>query len=236
MLKIKKIKKIISDYNELSRILKTIDSVVIPRKILIIGSSAIIKKTNLKDLINNFPFVIRLNGNPTLGFENYVGSKTDMCACNEIIMNSDVKIIEKIENLDPYYIDKLENTKIIALEETRIINLEKIKNKNNKIIVFPNYLNRYVRFKIISKYNLIKKINIFYANKFSIGLLIISIFIILKKKVYIAGFNLEKTKKNIDYYYQNTLDLSKTTSHNFEYENIIIKKLIDEKKVVNLTK
>ena len=49
-------------------------------------------------------------------------------------------------------------------------------------------------------------------------------------------FNLEKTKKNIDYYYQNTLDLSKTTSHNFEYENIIIKKLIDEKKVVNLTK
>ena len=42
------------------------------------------------------------------------------------------------------------------------------------------------------------------------------------------------TSNNINYYYQTTLNLEKITVHNFSKENDIIKKLIINKKVINL--
>jgi hypothetical protein len=232
--KIKLFRKVYSNFKELKKILKQIKNSIKSDKILIIGSSGLIKNYYLEKIINNFPFVIRLNANPTKGFEKYVGTKMDLHACHELIFNCNLSKYNTIQNIDDNYINNIKNSKIFVIKETELKNISKVKNRNNEIIVFPAYLNKYLRFITISKFNYYKKFKSLKENKFSIGLVLICIFLILKKKIYIAGFDLNKTSNNINYYYQTTLNLEKITVHNFSKENDIIKKLIINKKVINL--
>ena len=234
--KIKLFRSVYLNFKELKKILNQIKNSVKSDKILIIGSSSLIKNYYLEKIIDNFPFVIRLNANPTIGFEKHVGTKMDLHACNELIFNCNLSKFNKIENIDDNYINKLKNSKIFVIRETELENIDKVKNRNNEIIIFPAYLQKYLRFITISKFNYYKKFKSLKENKFSIGLVMICIFLILKKKIYIAGFDLNKTSKKINYYYQKTLNLKKISAHNFSDENEMIKKLINNKKVINLMK
>ena len=70
-------------------------------------------KYYLEKIIDNFPFVIRLNTNPTKGFEKHVGTKVDLHACHELIFNSNLSEFNTIQNIDKNYINNIKTQKYL---------------------------------------------------------------------------------------------------------------------------
>ena len=113
-----------------------------------------------------------------------MGTKVDLHACHELIFNSNLSEFNTIQNIDKNYINNIKNSKIFVIRETELKNIDKVKNRNNEIIIFPAYLNKYLRFITISTFNYYKKFKSLKENKFSIGLVMICIFLILKKNLH----------------------------------------------------
>jgi hypothetical protein len=82
-----------------------------------------------------------------------------------------------------------------------------------------------LRYRIISQFNLIKKIYYYFkGKKFTGGLIFVSLILILKNKFSIFGFDFFKKNTHVDYYYKKggTNKFLLGTAHDFEKENYIL--------------
>ena len=207
------------------------------KKIIIIGNSKKILDKKLGLEIDKFDIVVRFNAAPTVGYEDFVGTKTDIIACNELVFNDKLDDLAKDFNrkgIEKNFIKNQKNKTIFAVIENKK-NINKLDYQDivikNEVVLFSNELNHILRFMIASDYNYINKIYYYkFGKKLSIGLIIISIMQLLNLKPYIYGFDLNKNNDDYESYYsKNKLILN--TNHNFSYENNLIKKFLKEKKI-----
>ena len=207
------------------------------KKIIIIGNSkkCLDKRMGLE--IDKFDIVVRFNAAPTAGYEDFVGTKTDIIACNELVFNNKLDDLAKDFNrkgIEKNFIKNQKNKTIFAVIENKK-NINKLDYQDivikNEVVLFSNELNHILRFMIASDYNYINKIYYYkFGKKLSIGLIIISIMQLLNLKPYIYGFDLNKSNDDYaSYYSKNKLILN--TDHDFSYENNLIKKFLKEKKI-----
>ena len=124
---------------------------------------------------------------------------------------------------------KQKNKTIIVIVDHQYKNhinyLKKNKNKFvDNVFFFDNRLNSILKFHMISKYNILKKIYYYrFFPKLTAGLIIISILRVLDAEFKMIGFSLKKKNSSVDYYYQSTENKKKGgTSHDFERENNIL--------------
>jgi len=207
------------------------------KKIIIIGNSkkCLDKRMGLE--IDKFDIVVRFNAAPTVGYEDFVGTKTDIIACNELVFNNKLDDLAKDFNrkgIEKDFIKNQKNKTIFVVYENKM-NINKLDYQDivikNEVVLFSNELNHILRFMITSDYNYINKIYYYkFGKKLSIGLIIISIMQLLNLKPYIYGFDLKKNNDDYaSYYSKNKLILN--TDHDFSYENNLIKKFLKEKKI-----
>jgi len=229
---INKIKNFIHNYTEFKKFLNEIKTYLDSKNIAIVGSSQRILNNKSGNFIDNFDLVIRFNAAPTSKYEEFVGKNTNIIACNFLIFTDQCREELIKENKDPLFILKQKNKIIIVIVEKdfEIINknIFKFVDNSNKVLLFDNKLNNILRFHVISKYNFFKKFYFYkYGSKLSIGLIILSIINILKIKSAFFGFDLNKNKNNMQYYYYTPkIEDHENTAHDFELENKLIKKIL----------
>jgi hypothetical protein len=229
---INKIKNFIHNYIEFKKFLNEIKIHLDAKNIAIVGSSQRILNNKSGNLIDNFDLVLRFNAAPTNTYEVFVGKNTNIIACNSLIFTDQCREELIKENKDPLFILKQKNKIIVAIVENdfEIIkkNIFKFVDNSNKVFLFDNKLNNILRFHVVSKYNFFKKFYFYkYGPKLSIGLIILSIINILKIKSAFFGFDLNKNKNNMQYYYYTPkIEDHENTAHDFELENKLIKKIL----------
>jgi hypothetical protein len=229
---INKIKNFIHNYTEFKKFLNEIKTYLDSKNIAIVGSSQRILNNKSGNFIDNFDLVIRFNAAPTSKYEEFVGKNTNIIACNFLIFTDQCREELIKENKDPLFILKQKDKIIIVIVEKdfEIINknIFKFVDNSNKVLLFDNKLNNILRFHVISKYNFFKKFYFYkYGSKLSIGLIILSIINILKIKSAFFGFDLNKNKNNMQYYYYTPkIEDHENTAHDFELENKLIKKIL----------
>jgi hypothetical protein len=229
---INKIKNFIHNYIEFKKFLNEIKIHLDAKNIAIVGSAQRILNNKSGNLIDNFDLVLRFNAAPTNTYEVFVGKNTNIIACNSLIFTDQCREELIKENKDPLFILKQKNKIIVAIVENdfEIIkkNIFKFVDNSNKVFLFDNKLNNILRFHVVSKYNFFKKFYFYkYGPKLSIGLIILSIINILKIKSAFFGFDLNKNKNNMQYYYYTPkIEDHEKTAHDFELENKLIKKIL----------
>jgi hypothetical protein len=229
---INKIKNFIHNYIEFKKFLNEIKIHLDAKNIAIVGSAQRILNNKSGNLIDNFDLVLRFNAAPTNTYEVFVGKNTNIIACNSLIFTDQCREELIKENKDPLFILKQKNKIIVAIVENdfEIIkkNIFKFVDNSNKVFLFDNKLNNILRFHVVSKYNFFKKFYFYkYGPKLSIGLIILSIINILKIKSAFFGFDLNKNKNNMQYYYYTPkIEDHENTAHDFELENKLIKKIL----------
>jgi len=229
---INKIKNFIHNYTEFKKFLNEIKIYLDSKNIAIVGSAQRILNNKSGNFIDNFDLVLRFNAAPTSKYEEFVGKNTNIIACNFLIFTDQCREELIKENKDPLFILKQKNKIIIVIVEKdfEIINknIFKFVDNSNKVLLFDNKLNNILRFHVISKYNFFKKFYFYkYGSKLSIGLIILSIINILKIKSAFFGFDLNKNKNNMQYYYYTPkIEDHENTAHDFELENKLIKKIL----------
>jgi|21_taG_2_1085346.scaffolds.fasta_scaffold00062_11 hypothetical protein len=90
----------------------------IGRKVAIVGSSAVLLKKEYGDIIDSYDTVIRFNRAPVVGYENFVGSKTDIRVVNaHVFTNTSCEGDERFKTAKltqpKNFIKELENTTIL---------------------------------------------------------------------------------------------------------------------------
>jgi hypothetical protein len=211
--------------------------------IAIIGNSNNLKNNCYGKTIDKYQYVIRFNRAPTKNYEKFVGTKTDLRVVGTPEFKNipyDLKNFKTSNNplKDNYvnYIKNLKNTNILVITNDKINYLKKNKNKythrTNKVFFFNNEFNNLIRFKIISKYNIFKKIYYYYyCPALSSGVLMTSLLILLKKKPTLFGFEIEKKDEIYSHYFANHYGKIDKPYHNYNLEGNILKRLIKEKLV-----
>jgi hypothetical protein len=242
MLILNKIKKFIK-YNKISF---NENFKFLPRNtdnIAIIGNSSSLKNNCHGKTIDKYQYVIRFNRAPTKNYEKFVGTKTNLRVVGTAEFKNipyDLKNFKTSNNprKDNYvnYIKNLKNTNILVITDDKISHLKKNKNKyshhTNKIYFFNNELNNFIKFKIISRYNIFKKIYYYYyCPALSSGILMTSLLILLKNKPTLFGFEIEKKDDIYNHYFANHHGKIDKPYHNYKLEGNILKKLIKEKLV-----
>lgn len=236
---INKIKNFIYDYIEFKKFLKEIKIYLQSKNIAIVGSAQRILNNKNGNLINRFDLVIRFNAAPTGKYEDFVGRNTDIIACNYLVFTNQCQEELIRENKDPLFILKQKHKIIVVVIEKdfEIIkkNICKFVDNSNKVFLFDNKLNGILRFHIASKYNFFKKFYFYnYGPKLSIGLIMLSITNILKIKSTLFGYDLNKNKNNMQYYYYTPkIEDHENSAHDFELENKLIKKILFKNDRIN---
>jgi hypothetical protein len=201
------------------------------KNIAIVGSSRNLIGTKLGKKIDKFKLVCRFNLAPTKNFERDVGKKEDILVMNHLFF------VGKRFNKFHQNIKTIRGKIIIVIvdhpDKKHIFFLKKNKYKffhrSNRVIFFNNNLNHMLRYRIISQFNLIKKIYYYFkGKKFTGGLIFVSLILILKNKFSIFGFDFFKKNTHVDYYYKKggTNKFLLGTAHDFEKENYILKNLL----------
>ena len=232
------IKKIISKFEnfffekrEFNKIISEFRKLTSENKVLIIGNSSEVLNHERQKIINKFNYVVRFNGAPIIKYEKNVGNNLNMVSINQNIFEQQFVS----EDIEQDYVSHLSNKDIFVVLEKNINNqydFNKI-NSNNKLIFFKNNLNHYLRFSSVSNYNIIKKIYFYlYGKKFSMGMIVILLFLKAKYEVFIIGFDLEKKVSNYTHYYSKN-KINYNSSHDWFFENNFIKKLL-RTKAINL--
>ena len=89
---IKNIKNFIVYKKQVEEILKNFEEKNFTnKKILVIGNSNKCLDKKMGEKIDRFDFVVRFNAAPTSGYEEYVGTKTDIIACNELVFKNKIE-------------------------------------------------------------------------------------------------------------------------------------------------
>lgn len=209
------------------------------KKIIIIGNSKKCLDQKIGLEIDKFDIVVRFNAAPTVGYEEFVGTKTDIVVCNELVFNNKLDELAKVfyrKGIQKNFIKNQKNKIIFAvLENKKNINkldYQEITTKND-VILFSNELNHILRFMVSSNFNYINKLYYYkFGKKLSVGLIFISIMQLINIKPYIFGFDLDKNNNNYLSYYSNS-KLKLNTDHDFLYEKSLINKFLKEKKIFN---
>lgn len=230
-----KIKCLVKDYNEFQEIIKKINIFFSDKMIAIVGSASnILDKKNGK-LIDSHDLIVRFNGAPIENYEQFTGKKTDVIVCTNIFLHNVDYDLMIGENKDPFFIKKQKNKILFIILEENIEYIKKnifnLVDKSNLVIFFDNRLNYILRFHLISKYNILKKILFSrYGSKLSSGLIFLSILDLLKLKFSYFGFNLNKNKGNIKYYYYSPKkEDHQHTAHDFTKENKLLLEIFERK-------
>jgi hypothetical protein len=229
---INKIKNFIHNYSEFKKFLNEIKIYLDSKNIAIVGSSQRILNNKSGNFIDNFDLVLRFNAAPTSKYEEFVGKNTNIIACNFLIFTDQCREGLIKENKDPLFILKQKNKIIIVIVEKdfEIINknIFKFVDNSNKVFLFDNKLNNILRFHVISKYNFFKKFYFYkYGPKLSVGSIILSFISILKIKSSVFGYDLNKNKNDMQYYYYTPkIEDHEYTAHDFELENKLLKKIL----------
>jgi hypothetical protein len=245
---ISKIRNFKNEEKELSFVLNQLKKYFSNKKLILIGNSRDVLKKKIGNKIDKFDIVVRFNGTPTKFYKEYIGTKTDVMACNEEICLNWCKTgffthesvwIEngkyvKFKSAKLYQGRNFELHKnkytFVVIETKRILTKIKKLKKNKKIIFFNNSLNHILRYKIISKYNYLDKIiSYLRGSNMTTGAILISLLTLAKINFYIHGFDLKKTTKNYSQYFHNYR--YGKTNHNFEQENKILLNLLKKKKI-----
>jgi hypothetical protein len=188
------------------------------KTILIVGNSCEIlnKKNGIK--IDSFDTVVRVGKYNTTGFEEFVGSKTNIVSTiyyNIREIDKDKKLI-----LVNHY-DLNDTTRIILPVDL-----------NEKNILHTHTRNDDVEISNFFKSNLSNNIDL-YKNNFSLGFR--TIFLILKlfphSKIFIHGFDFFKT----GYYFKPDHNRNIGNCHPYIYERLCVKKLISSNKIYELS-
>lgn len=228
---INSINNFLNNLEDLDKFLKNFKSKIKNKKIAVVGSSRNLKNRNLGKKIDKFDLIARFNLAPTKGFEKDVGSRTD------IIVTNHLYFVGKRFNKFHMDINSLRKKLIIIIVDHHIADHENFLKKNrfkfvhrsNRIIFFNNKLNGVLRFKMVSNYNLFKKIFFYYKiQKYSGGMILTSLLYLLKANFKNFGFDLNKTQEKVDYYYKKSGTNKKKlkAQHNFPKESEILRKII----------
>lgn len=230
-----KIKCLFEDYHEFQEIIKKINILFSDKMTAIVGSASNILDRENGELIDSYNLVVRFNGAPTENYEQFAGKKTDVIVCTNIFLHNVEHDLMIKENKDPFFIKKQKNKIIFVIMEENAEYIKKnifnLVDKSNVVIFFDNRLNYILRFYLISKYNILKKILFSrYGCKLSSGLIFVSILDMLKIKFSSFGFDLNKNVNNMNYYYYKPRRSDHMhTAHDFKMENKILKKLLNLK-------
>ena len=105
-------------------------------------------------------------------------------------------------------------------------------DKSNEVYFFENRLNNIIRFRVSSKFNLIKKFNS-YRNKpaLSSGILIVSLLSLMKIKPSIFGFEFFDNSIFYNHYFANHKGRLTSPYHDKVHETLILKELINDQRV-----
>jgi len=148
------------------------------KKIIVIGNASSILNINKKEKINSFDIVIRCNSFQIKGYENYVGTKTDIIS----IIGSGAGLKDYIKN----YKDNSKNIKTIWFSRPKNLCF-----KQHKKLITPHKIIEYPSIKLFKK--LQTKLNNF-KNLPSTGIVTIEMALnVFKSPIYITGFDFFKT-------------------------------------------
>ncbi len=212
------------------------------KSVAIVGNSEKLLNKNFGKEIDGYDFVIRFNRAPTKNYEKYVGQKTSLrvVADNEFKSKDNGQenfSVSKGENEDNYigFVKKLFNSKILVITDD-YVNVKKnpylYVDKSNKVYFFHNKLNNIIRFRISSRFNLIKKFNSYrYKPSLSSGILIVSLLCLMKIKPSIYGFEFFDNSNFYNHYFANHKGKLTSPYHDKVYETFILKNLISDKRV-----
>jgi len=195
-------------------------------KVCIIGSAPTALEEKRGSEIDTFENVVRFNRAPVVGYEEFVGTKTDFRFANRMVWR----------NIKEH---KTEDGKILASFKNQIIIMDK---DNNPFSVnhFYKIFHKSCAFMFISRNNAVKKMlknelpHIKFNGKNPTGgMAIISHFINKGYDVTIHGFGLDDNinKKVIPHFYENK---KVKTSHDYNYEVNILNSLLKKGKIKKL--
>lgn len=154
------------------------------KKIIIIGNASSILNANKKKEINSFDIVIRCNSFQIKGYENYVGTKTDIIS----IIGSGAGLKDYIKN----YKNNSKNIKTIWFSRPKNLCF-----KQHKKIITPDKIIKYPSTILFKK--LQTKLNNF-KNLPSTGMVTMEMALdIFKQPLYVTGFDFFETQ----HYYSN---------------------------------
>ena len=201
-------------------------------KIAIVGSSSKLLKKKYGKKIDNHHVIIRFNRAPTKGFEKYVGSKTTLRFLNEHTFQG-IPYGKYVKQREAKFVKKLKNKNICVIVDDNLSKIQRYKylysNKKNNILFLENKLNHFLRFSIISDFNIFKKIYYYkYKPNFTTGMFVIALMIIFKQKISVYGFDKNKNNNNYGQYWKKT---EINTIHDYEDESKIMKMLIKKNKI-----
>ena len=212
------------------------------KSIAIVGNSENLLKKKFGKQIDDHEYVIRFNRAPTKNYEEYVGQKTSL----RVVGDNEFKSkdggqenfsVSRKENEENYigFAKKIFNSKILVITddyENLVKNPYSYVDKSNEVYFFENRLNNIIRFRVSSKFNLIKKFNS-YRNKpaLSSGILIVSLLSLMKIKPSIFGFEFFDNSIFYNHYFANHKGRLTSPYHDKVHETLILKELINDQRV-----
>ena len=187
-------------------------------KILIIGNSYEVLNKKLGEKIDKFDIVVRVGKYNIEGFEEYIGSKTDIISTIYYNIRESDKD-KKLILVNHYDLD--DKTQIIPINNLNLENVIHTHTRNDDIEIMNFFKN-----------NLSHSIDLC-DNNFSLGFR--TIFLVLKLfpdfKTYIHGFDFFKS----GYYFNPDHNRNFGNKHPYIYERICVKKLVSKNKIYELS-
>ena len=198
------------------------------KKIAIIFSSSILLKMKNGKNIDKHDYVVRFNRSPTLNFEEYVGSRTDLRVINEHVFKNQKYNDSSWSDVDYNFIKSLMNESIMVVSNNKIYDFIKYEINDNEY----KYLHQNFFFKLRIFYKFIfypELIKIFFKivfekKNFSVGLTYLFYSLLNKKnEITLFGFDKFENMKYRSHYFENT---GKPGGyHNLDLEHKLIIKL-----------
>lgn len=203
---------------KLKKIFSTIEIV---NPVLLIGNSpSILNKPNHKINFDKYKTIIRFNDYKISGYENFVGSKTNIV----FISNSYINQLNFKKNVDYILVDNSNkiSESVASGYGLNYLPPEILLHLRYKYGPFANFLNN---LNINGSW-----LNLIYPKNITLGLVAILLMIENKFDTYIHGIDYNyKTKSH---YFKTVQDFSET--HFYFYEKLILKKLLKKKLVKHL--
>jgi hypothetical protein len=203
--------------------IKNFSSKIFPDKhIALVGNSDKILLKKHGKFIDTHDFIIRINTAPIKGYEEYVGSRTNLRFISQLTFKEELTFYPCEKN----YIKKIKNSSFFLVSEEEEKKIRKIRDlyihPSNKLYIFHNKFSHKLRFLVASKYNIFKKLYYYrYINPFSTGMTALSFLCLLKRKVSLFGFNKSKSQNRYNHYFGRIGKIK--TNHNFDAENKLLK-------------
>ncbi len=192
-------------------------NITISKNIALVGSSANLISNYYGFEIDQFDEIIRFNRAPTIGFESFVGSKTTIRVVNNHVFKGippDDRF--KIDSQPPNFIKNEKNCKIISVQYKKEYGDGKKYINETSEVFFMDDLNF-----LSKKYNLNKSP--------TAGFRMLYILIQNNYKPTLYGFGLNEDDKPTHYWEKLN---HKSTFHNLNKEREIIKKWLEEDKII----